>query len=349
VTLFNPCIRSIGPKNAKIVLLGEAPGAQEELAGVPFIGASGQHLDDMLKVAGLFRRDLYLTNVLFTRPPGNKLDAFLISKRDCPAGYPMPSLRQGKYLHPDLLPELDRLYAELTLVRPNLIIACGGPALWAITKLQGITKLRGTIQPSKWGKVLPTLHPATVLYDWANRPIIIADFMKAKIESAFPEIVRPKRQLLINPTLAEVEGHLYHCRYAKNLSLDVETKNGQITVFGIATSKEYSCVIPFYDRNKPNKSYWFPCDEIKVRQIINRILLLPVRKLFQNGLYDLQYILREGYSINLASSDDTMILHHAMYPELPKSLGFMGSIYTNESSWKLLRDREDDSNKREEI
>jgi hypothetical protein len=43
-----------------------------------------------------------------------------------------------------------------------------------------------------------------------------------------------------------------------------------------------------------------------------------------------------------------MILHHALYPELPKGLGFMGSIYTNESSWKILRERGDDSNKREE-
>jgi uracil-DNA glycosylase len=349
MTIYNPCIRAIGPKDAKIVLLGEAPGAQEERTGVPFIGSSGQHLDDMLKAAGLARRDLYLTNVLFTRPPGNKLDEFLISKKQCPAGYSLPPLRQGKYLHPDLLPELERLDRELSEVRPNLIVACGGPALWAVTGRSGITKMRGTIQSSKWGKVLPTLHPATVIYDWSNRPIIIADLIKAAFESKFPEIRRPKRMLLINPTLDEVRGHIDHCKAAKFLSLDVETKNGQITVFGIATSPEYSCIIPFYDRNKPSKSYWLPSDEVKVRQIINDILLLPNRKLFQNGLYDLQYILKEGYSIYLEDAEDTMILHHAMYPELPKSLGFMGSIYTNESSWKLLRDREDDSNKREEL
>ena len=129
---------------------------------------------------------------------------------------------------------------------------------------------------------------------------------------------------------------------------DVETRHGQITVFGIATSPEYALVVPFFDKSRQDKSYWNISEETEVRRIINSILSLPIRKIFQNGLYDLQYILREGYRINLASSDDTMILHHALYPELSKGLGFMGSIYTNESSWKILRERGDDLNKREE-
>ena len=348
MTLYNPCIKSIGPKNAKIVLLGEAPGEQEERTGIPFIGASGQHLDGMLASAGLRRRDLYLTNVLQTRPPRNDLDEFLISKKDLPNGYRMPPLRQGKYLHPELFPELDRLAEELFQVKPNLIVACGGTALWAITGENRITKMRGTVQSSKWGKVLSTLHPATVLYDWSNRPIIIADLMKAKIESEFPEIRRPKRMLLINPTMEELDEFFEKARAASRLSLDVETSHGQITLFGIAISSTLGAVIPFYDGRKSDKSYWKRDDEIKVRSRINYLLSLPIPKLFQNGLYDLQYILREHYHINLDSCDDTMILHHAMFPELPKSLGFMGSIYTNESSWKLLRERKSDSNKRED-
>jgi len=350
MTLYSPCIRAIGPKDAKIVLIGEAPGEQEEKAGVPFIGPSGQQLDSMLKIAGLRRRDLYLTNVLFTRPPGNRLDDFLVSKRELPASYKLPALRQGKYLHPELLPELERLHAELEAVRPNLIIACGGPALWSVTSLHGITKMRGAVQPSRWGKVLPTLHPATLLYPegWANRPIIIADFIKAKYESDFSEIRRPKRRLLINPTLEELHEFFALCKSARRLSIDVETKGGQITLFGIALSPALGAVIPFYDPRKSGNSYWSKEDEILVRALINDTLSRPIPKLFQNGLYDLQYLLREQYHINLDNSDDTMILHHALYPELPKSLGFMGSIYTNEASWKLLRERGKDMNKRED-
>src|SRR5438445_2686889 len=125
MTLFSPCIRSIGPKSAKIVFIGEAPGEQEELAGIPFIGPSGQRFDEMLEAAGLHRKDIYLTNLLFTRPPGNKLDEFLLPKSRLPSNYTLPSLRQGKYLHPDLLPELVRLYEELSNIKPNLIITGG--------------------------------------------------------------------------------------------------------------------------------------------------------------------------------------------------------------------------------
>jgi DNA polymerase len=349
VTLLNPCIRAIGPKNAKVVLLGEAPGEQEERTGIPFIGASGQHLDDMLKAAGFRRRDLYLTNVLFTRPPGNNLDEFLVSKRELPAGYALSSLRQGKYLHPDLLPELRRLWDELQSVRPNLIVAAGGTALWAITGRSQITKMRGTVQASSWGKVLPTLHPATVIYDWANRAIIIADLIKAKYESEFPDIRRPKRLLLINPSLEELHDFFErNLPEAKYLSLDVETHSGQITLFGLAVSPTLGVVVPFYRPGAFENSYWGRDDEVRVRMLLSRVLQSRVKKIFQNGLYDLQYILREGYSINLADTDDTMIQHHALYPELPKSLGFMGSIYTNESSWKILRERGKDSNKRED-
>lgn len=348
MTLYNPCIRSIGPLDAKVVLIGEAPGQQEELTGIPFIGASGQHLDSMLETAGFRRRDIYLTNVLQTRPPGNKLDAFLVSRRELPTSYSLSSLQQGKYLHPDLIPELERLYNELSEIRPNLIVAGGATALWALTGKSSITKMRGTVQPSKWGKVLPILHPATVIYDWSNRPIIIFDLIKAKRESLFPEIRRPKRTLLVNPTLKEVEEFCDFAKKASRLALDVETAGGTITVFGIAVSSELGAAIPFFDSRRDGRSYWARDDEIRVRRLINSVISLQIPKLFQNGLYDLQYILREGYTICLDNQDDTMILHHALYPELPKSLGFMGSIYTNESSWKLLRDREDDSFKRED-
>jgi len=66
---------------------------------------------------------------------------------------------------------------------------------------------------------------------------------------------------------------------------------------------------------------------------------------YQNGLYDLQYILRMGLRPANCQAD-TMLLHHSLFPELQKGLGFLGSIYTNEASWKLMR--EQDSNKRDE-
>lgn len=349
-----PCMKALGPSPAKIMVVGEAPGEQEERTGIPFIGSSGQELSDMLAEAGIDRNQCYLTNVLWTRPPDNKLEKFCVSAKELKAlgGYPsrynMPSLSQGKYLHPEFIPEVERLESELSAVRPNVIIALGGTALWAITRLTGISKLRGTVQPSEWGKVLPTFHPAYIMRDWSARVICVADLLKAERESHFPEIRRPERYILIRPTLEEIDEWIEEASNWPVLSLDVETKSKQITEFGAAYSESEAMSIPFLNYGAANRSYWSFEDEMEVRRKIQRLLLLPAKKLFQNGLYDLQYLLKEGYKIcNVA--EDTMLQHHALYPEKQKSLGFLGSIYTNESSWKLLRKRGgEDSFKRED-
>jgi DNA polymerase I-like protein with 3'-5' exonuclease and polymerase domains len=66
------------------------------------------------------------------------------------------------------------------------------------------------------------------------------------------------------------------------------------------------------------------------------LLESPVTKVFQNGLYDLQYIYQMGIRPRNCT-EDTMLMHHALYPEMKKGLEFLGSVYTNEASWKLMR------------
>lgn len=348
---ISPCITPRGPKNAKILFCGEAPGEQEEMTGMPFIGSSGQELEDMCGEVGIhFRRDCWITNVLLTRPPNNKIGEFCVSKKDLPAGYSLPPLSQGQYLHPEFLPELDRLYAEVESVKPNIIIALGNTPLWAFTGSYGITALRGAVQHTKWGKLLPTYHPSYILRDWGKRTIALADLAKALYESDFPEIRRPERWVLVDPTFPEVMEWLDIAEKVGKISIDVETKGRQITVIGFAYSPSELICIPFYDSRKPYQgySYWPKEEEVAIRLRIQRLLACPNIKIFQNGLYDIQYLLREGFRPNLSSMEDTMLQHHALYPEMPKSLGFLGSIYTNEASWKILRRRKSDSNKRED-
>ena len=129
MSLLAPCIKASGPKDARIAFVGEAPGEMEEQIGIPFVGKAGQEFTSILQEVEIERKDCYLTNVLWTRPPGNKLDAFTIKKADCPPGYSLPPLSLGKYLHPDLLPELHRLRDELQALRPNLVVALGNTAL----------------------------------------------------------------------------------------------------------------------------------------------------------------------------------------------------------------------------
>jgi uracil-DNA glycosylase len=344
MTRLLPCIRSIGPRNAKVAFVGEAPGEQEEKVGVPFIGSSGQEFDRLIEEAGFSRRDVFLTNAFFTRPPDNKLEQFCVSAKELKAlggygpGWDLGPLGTGKYIHPEFLPELVRLRGELAELKPNLIVALGATALWALTGSTGITRVRGTVQHTEWGKILPTFHPAYILRDWSSRPILLADLLKAERESHFPEIIRPERWVLVEPTIPELcEWVDIGCR-STHLAVDVETKAKQITDFGFSYSPSEAISIPFIDYKKPGNSYWTLEEEVFVRQQINRLLTCPAVKIFQNGLYDLQYILKERYKI-CNVQEDTMLQHHAMYPELQKSLGFLGSIYTNEASWKLMRKR----------
>lgn len=348
MTLYKPCIRSVGPRSAKIALVGEAPGEQEEAFGIPFVGWSGRLLDDMLEQAGIARRECFLTNVLFTRPPGNKLEAFSVKRSEPGALTEMPALLKGRYLRDDFRPELERLYSELRTVRPNVIVALGNTACWAILKQTAISKIRGTAIASEWGKVIPTYHPAAVTRQWELRPIVVADLIKVKAESKFPEVLRPEREIIIDPTLAEIEAFVALARTCKALAVDIETRAGQIACIGFAISKALAIVIPLWDLRQESKSYWPTWqEEAKAWRFIQELLLLPQPKIFQSGLYDIQYLRRRKLFIR-NPAHDTMLLHHAMHPEILKGLGFMGSVYTSEPAWKLMRKRGEEVLKRDE-
>lgn len=347
--MFKPCIKSVGPKNARILYCGEAPGAEEEIQGIPFVGHSGRLLDDLNLNAGIKRSECYLTNVLHTRPPNNHLEAFLVPKSDPSAITQMPPLQPGRYLKSDFGPELERLRHELRSVRPNLIVALGNTAAWAILGKGAISKIRGTVVDSEFGKVLPTYHPAAIFRQWDLRPILAADIIKAAMECQYPEIRRPERYIIIDPTFPDIED--FYNNYAvkaKLLAVDIETKNGQITCIGFAVSKSLALVIPFVDNRKEGRSYWPDLhSEKKAWLWVQFLLSLPAGKIFQNGLYDLQYIRRMRLFVRNCLHD-TMILHHALHPELLKGLGFMGSVYTSEPAWKLMRQRGEEVLKRDE-
>src|SRR6185503_11641277 len=139
-------------------------------------------------------------------------------------GYNLPPLSQGGYLHPDLVQERDRLLVEISLVRPNIILALGATAAWALLGTSKISQIRGTVADSPFGKVLATFHPAYVLRSWETRPIVIADLIKAKAESEFPEIRRIERNVHTNPTLEEVLSYEHTLLSARLLAVDTETK-----------------------------------------------------------------------------------------------------------------------------
>lgn len=334
-----------GPKSARIALVGEAWGKDEQLVKAPFVGYSGQELTRILKDVGLSRSDCFLTNVLAFQPLNNDMDTLCGKKADVGPNYAWKALRQGKYLRPEFFPEIARLKEELESVRPNLVVALGNVACWALLGTSGITSIRGTVAESSLCpglKVLPTYHPAAVLRNWAWRPIVLADMLKAKREMEFPEIRRPRREFVVNPSLDEIDEWIArHAEHAPDLAVDTETTRGQIDMIGFSSGPSHALVIPFFN-NTTFQNFWPTIElEIEARKRVQYLLTLPCPKVLQNGLYDAQYILKEKFSIR-NMQEDTMLLHHALFPELPKGLGFLGSVYCNESSWKLLNRRRSD-------
>src|SRR5262245_51776639 len=111
-------MRSKGPKDAKIMFCGEAPGAEEEMLGIPFVGASGRELDKLCTEAGIDPASVYMTNVLRRRPQDNKIENFCVKNREFGV-MGMPALQPGQYLMREFNSELERFYDEIEEVKPN--------------------------------------------------------------------------------------------------------------------------------------------------------------------------------------------------------------------------------------
>lgn len=150
-----------GNPNAKIVFIGEAPGKQEDEQGLPFVGASGRFLNEMLEAAGLVRSDVYITNIVKYRPPNN---------RD-----PLPG--EKKAFWPFLMRQLE-------IIDPKVIITLGRHSGQAFIPELIISKDHGHARKVRYHEheflVIPLYHPAAALYNGSMRQVLIDDFLAAK-------------------------------------------------------------------------------------------------------------------------------------------------------------------------
>lgn len=331
-----------------IVIVGEAFGEKEEQEGAPFRGPSGWMLRDALSSCGIDINQCLLTNVFMFRPrPSNDVSNLCGPKAEAIPG--MPALVKGKYVSSQYIAELRRLYHEINQANPNLIIALGATAAWALCHSSGIKAIRGAFTSTAPGaganvgvplkrqfKVLPTYHPAAVLRDYTLRPILFADLDKASRNAHFPEIVRPKREVWIEPSLADLAE--FEQRYiisAERLSIDIETKGDQVTCVGFAPNTSVSLVIPFYSHAANDFNYWPTLKEEMEAWRYAKRWCETKPSVFQNGCYDMHRLWRT-YGIHCIPADDTMLLHHSLQPEMDKGLGFLATLYTEEASWKFM-------------
>jgi hypothetical protein len=345
----------------RMLLCCEAWGAREALFEHALVGYSGFELSLMLSEIGLAPRvsahrpseyemiaywkslrdnhGIEIANVFNAKPEGNDIKTFFTNRKE--GDLTLPPLVTGKFLRPELRFHVETLWERVTALEPNLCVAFGNTACWALLGQTKISALRGTVlRSTRLGvKVLPTYHPAAVLRQWNLRPIVLTDLEKASREAASPEIKRVPRWLTVNPTLAEIRQWLN--RPADFYAVDIENHTKMIDMVGFARSHDDAIVIPFFDENKPGGSYWpTVIEEMDAWKLLDRALRKPVPKIFQNGIYDLTHLLRAGLRPTMCEHD-TMLLHHALYPEMLKGLGFLGSIYSDERPWKLMRGKGD--------
>jgi uracil-DNA glycosylase len=328
--------RTAGPSiDSRVAIIGEAWGEHEEAARQPFVGKAGWFLNSMLRVAGIERDDCLVTNVFNMRPKGNRIESLCGPRTEGVPG--LPPLAKGKYLLAPYVHHIKRMWKEIEDFSPTVIVAFGNTALWALTGKTGISKYRGSpMQTSckRW-TVLPTYHPAAVLRTYNLRPIVIADLAKAKRHSFTREFRRPSRQLWLEPSIPDL--YRFYEEYivpAPEISVDIETAAEQITMLSIAPTPTVGLVIPFWIRDGgPN--YWTLENEVLAWEFVDMVMReKPV--IGQNFMYDAQYFWRCYHIPALNLRDDTMLLAHAMQPEMEKSLGFLGSIYTDEPAWKWM-------------
>lgn len=329
-------------KPCRIAIVGECPGGNEIVDKRPFTGASGQLLAKLCTEAGIDWNAVTLTYIFLERPRDNDAKNFFIKPKAFKSlGHDPKSTRRHPthgYLDPAHLPALDRVLGELDDCGAEVVIATGGIAFWALGFDHKISAHRGvlhslTLPSGRVVTVVGTYHPSMVMREWSYRPIVVADLRKAatgKSDERRPRTVR------IPQTLSELKSLLTKYADAEFVAYDIETEAGQITHISLAPSATEVLVIPIWDRSKAQNSYWALVDELDVWRLLWKFFNRKRRWLTQNGSYDMTY-LRDMFIKPNGTWEDTMLLHHAVFCEQPKSLGFMGSLYTSEAAWKELR------------
>lgn len=143
-----------GNPNAEVLIVGEAPGKNEDLQGLPFVGAAGQYLSELLEYAGLTREEIYIANILKCRPPGNR----------------NPQVEEIEVCTPFLR-------EQTRIISPRYIVTLGNFATRFILKTdRGITSMRGRVYKTGRFMVFPVFHPAAAIYDRSKREVLAQDF-----------------------------------------------------------------------------------------------------------------------------------------------------------------------------
>lgn len=305
-----------GNFEGKILIIGEAPGADEAQAGVPFVGKVGQILADALQKFNFDMNDILVTNVCMCRPPKQRQPNK--NESDACLGY------------------VQQLIASM----PNLklILLLGATPLQALLKKKKITEKRGVIVKHEGKEYLPMLHPANLLYNPNNRQYFEKDFSFAK--EYLSDNIKTGEYICAD-TLPKIQEVLNLLEKHEIVAFDIETSSeGGKAKSNFNTDQIIGvsfCVEPY-------KAYYIPFiseeqdvlpKELKDYTINALKEILPRKKLvMHNGKFDTKFIWK-GWGLNLSEPIidetgihfpfycDTILAHHLIWQEPPHDLKYL--------------------------
>jgi DNA polymerase len=340
-----------GPRDAKIMLVGEAWGETEEWEKTSFVGGSGQELNRMLAEVGIAREACFATNVIAARPPSNNLWKWLGSEKE--KNFPeFMGLRPS----PAVVEGVHRLWEQIRTVKPELVIAVGNWAFWALSSEvrirkgdksagedstihvpSGIMNFRGSMLYTRKEignfRLLPIIHPAAIMRSWELREPTIHD-----LRYRIPKALRGdwEHTVTINhlPRFNEVVDFLsskltlLNSGQSVKLAHDIETLGPVLTCMGFADSSTNAIVIPFIKKeNEGFASHWPLREEVILTRLICAVLSHPRAQIIgQYYHYDSTYMAKL-YGIVPPLFHDTHGAQHLLFPGTSKDLGYLSSLY----------------------
>lgn len=326
-------VGGVGSVSPDLMFIGEAPGKHENEQGEPFVGPTGQILNDCLEKAGLKRSDVYLTNVVKYQPPLNDFDKLHL-------------------IGVDLQQSITDLWEnEIKRLNPKCIVAVGNEALKAVCGLDGILHYRGSILTGRDGifKVVPTIHPAALFtrsvgdgddrenkggLEWTWLKCIEADIIRAAEESRTREINLPSRELSIAHNSLDLYRFFRSYEGLEKAACDIESINCVPVCISFAFTRQHAISVPLLRKIGNNSLTDMGDNELnETWRLIDR-QLRTLKIVGHNFMYDEYKLSRIGFQIPYVYSD-TLIKTRVLFPELPiKKLHVVSSLWTREPYYK---------------
>lgn len=322
-------VSGIGPLEPDLMCVGEAPGKNENDQGIPFVGASGEILDDCFSKAGIKRREIYLSNVVKFQPPKN-------------------DLRLLHLIGVDINEQAKNLWDEEIIPRkPKCILAIGDTALEHVCGVSGILNYRGSILLAKDGitKVVPTVHPAALFnryeegkqvggLEYTYIKLIEHDIARAVEESKTRSLNLPERQIDVCHSSLDLYRFFEKYKALDKATCDIESINCIPVCIGFAFNRHHAISVPLLrsiGRHKLTDMGDNELDEVW-RQIDTQLRRLRI--VGQNFKYDEFKLGLIGMETPNVYSD-TLIKTRVIFPELPeKKLHVQSSLWTREPFYK---------------